>query len=114
MPKKITYNAAAVAETLHDAKSYGFSVRETAPFDWSTFKRKRDDHIKRLNAIFARNLENDKVDYLHGRGRLGDGGGRGVGDAGRGQRRGGRDTRGDRVGTLHDHGRFCSCLGLRE
>lgn len=70
VPKKVTYNAAAIAETIHDAKAYGFSVQETAPFDWTTFKTKRDAYIKRLNGIYERNLNNDKVEYLHGWGRL--------------------------------------------
>lgn len=70
MPKKVTYNAAAIAETLHDAKAYGFSIQQTAPFDWTTFKTKRDAYVKRLNGIYERNLVNDKVEYLHGRGRL--------------------------------------------
>ncbi|PHH86071.1 hypothetical protein CDD83_10792 [Cordyceps sp. RAO-2017] len=70
VPKKITYNAAAIAETIHDAKAYGFSLKETAPFDWTTFKTKRDAYVKRLNGIYERNLGNDKVEYLHGWGRL--------------------------------------------
>ncbi|KAI4201608.1 MAG: hypothetical protein LQ346_002145 [Caloplaca aetnensis] len=67
VPKKITWNAAAIAETLHEATAYGFHVKETAPFDFKTFKHKRDDYIKRLNGIYERNLHNDKVEYLHGR-----------------------------------------------
>ncbi|QPH09793.1 GTP-binding protein gtr1 [Epichloe festucae Fl1] len=70
VPKKVTYNAAAIAETIHDAKAYGFSVQQTAPFDWTTFKTKRDAYIKRLNDIYEKNLGNDKVEYLHGWGRL--------------------------------------------
>ncbi|KAF7551072.1 hypothetical protein G7Z17_g5295 [Cylindrodendrum hubeiense] len=70
VPKKVTYNAAALAEAIHDSKAYGFSVQETAPFDWSTFKTKRDAYIKRLNGIYERNLNNDKVEYLHGWARL--------------------------------------------
>lgn len=70
VPKKVTYNAAALAEAIHDSKAYGFSVQETAPFDWSTFKTKRDAYIKRLNGIYERNLNNDKVDYVHGWARL--------------------------------------------
>ncbi|KAI5466982.1 hypothetical protein BGZ63DRAFT_398600 [Mariannaea sp. PMI_226] len=70
VPKKVTYNAAALAEAIHDSKSYGFSVEHTAPFDWSTFKTKRDAYIKRLNGIYERNLNNDKVDYVHGWARL--------------------------------------------
>ncbi|KAH6613472.1 hypothetical protein F5144DRAFT_634055 [Chaetomium tenue] len=66
VPKKVTFNAAAIAETIHQSKSYGFNVQETAPFDWSTFKKKRDAYILRLNGIYERNLANDKVEYVHG------------------------------------------------
>ena len=67
MPKKVTWYAASIADTIHDAKHYGFHLQETAPFDWTTFKRKRDEYVKRLNDIYERNLGNDKVDYIHGR-----------------------------------------------
>lgn len=67
VPKKITFNAAAIAETIHESKAYGFSVETTAPFDWPSFKKKRDAYIKRLNGIYEKNLGNDKVEYIHGR-----------------------------------------------
>lgn len=70
VPKKVTFNAAAIAEAIHDAKAYGFSVEQTAPFDWATFKHKRDAYIQRLNGIYARNLNNDKVESIHGWGRF--------------------------------------------
>ncbi|UNI19973.1 Glutathione-disulfide reductase [Purpureocillium takamizusanense] len=70
VPKKVTFNAAAIAEAIHDSKAYGFSVQQTAPFDWTTFKHKRDAYVKRLNGIYERNLNNDKVEYLHGWGKL--------------------------------------------
>jgi len=70
VPKKVTWNAAAIAETLHEAKAYGFSVKETAPFDWTTFKHKRDAYVKRLNGIYAKNLDKDNVEWLHGRAHL--------------------------------------------
>ena len=66
VPKKVTFNAAAIAEALHDAKAYGFSVEQTKPFDWTVFKHKRDAYIQRLNGIYARNLNNDKVENVHG------------------------------------------------
>ncbi|KAF9771631.1 GTP-binding protein gtr1, partial [Fusarium sp. DS 682] len=52
---------------MRDAKSYGFSVEQSAPFDWGTFKKKRDAIIKNLNDIHERNLKNDGVEYIHGR-----------------------------------------------
>ncbi len=70
MPKKITFNAAAIAESIHEAKAYGFSVEQTKPFNWPYFKNKRDAYIKRLNGIYERNLGNDKVEYIHGRAHL--------------------------------------------
>ncbi|MCJ1438430.1 Glutathione reductase [Xylographa pallens] len=70
VPKKVTWNAAAIAETIHAAKSYGFSVETTAPFDWKTFKHKRDAYVKRLNGIYEKNLDKDHVDYIHGRAHL--------------------------------------------
>lgn len=70
VPKKVTFNAAALNEAIHDAKAYGFSVEQTKPFDWPTFKEKRDAYIKRLNGIYERNLKNDKVEYVHGWARL--------------------------------------------
>jgi len=70
VPKKVTFNAAAMAEAIHDSKAYGFTVEQTAPFDWPTFKKKRDAYIKRLNGIYEKNLNNDKVEYIHGRAHL--------------------------------------------
>ncbi|TID15608.1 Glutathione reductase [Venturia nashicola] len=67
VPKKVIWNAASIAETIHEAKAYGFSVKETAPFDWPSFKKKRDAYVKRLNGIYEKNLANDKVEYIHGR-----------------------------------------------
>jgi len=66
VPKKVTWYAASLRETFHDAKAYGFNFKEAAPFDWTTFKHKRDAYVKRLNGIYERNLHNDKVEYIHG------------------------------------------------
>ncbi|EGU72276.1 glutathione reductase [Fusarium oxysporum f. sp. conglutinans race 2 54008] len=67
IPKKITWNAANLAQNMRDAESYGFSVEQRAPFDWASFKKKRDAIIKNLNDIHERNLKNDSVEYIHGR-----------------------------------------------
>ncbi|KAK3671895.1 Glutathione reductase [Recurvomyces mirabilis] len=66
VPKKITWNAANIAEHMKDARAYQFSFEETAPFNWGAFKRKRDAYVKRLNGIYEKNLKSDKVEYLHG------------------------------------------------
>ncbi|KAI9829217.1 MAG: Glutathione reductase [Phylliscum demangeonii] len=70
VPKKVTWNAAAVAETLKEAGAYGFAVEGHVPFDWPLFKGKRDVYVARLNAIYARNLAADKIEYVHGRAHL--------------------------------------------
>ena len=66
VPKKITWEAANLAEKMRDAKAYGFSFDETAAFNWEGFVAKRDAYVKRLNGIYEKNLKNDKVEYFHG------------------------------------------------
>ncbi|KAF4313130.1 hypothetical protein GTA08_BOTSDO00822 [Botryosphaeria dothidea] len=65
VPKKVTWNAAALAESFKEAKAYGFEY-ENLSFDWNLMKTKRDAYVKRLNGIYERNLSNDKVEYIHG------------------------------------------------
>ncbi|CAO3703461.1 unnamed protein product [Rhizopus stolonifer] len=65
VPKKVMWNAASIAESLRDAKQYGFGEHE-AKFNWKFFKEKRDAYIKRLNGIYERNLGNDKVEHIEG------------------------------------------------
>jgi glutathione reductase (NADPH) len=67
VPKKIVWHAASIAQTIHHAKRYGFSVQETAPFNWYEFKQKRDAYIERLHGIYQRNFANDKTETVHGR-----------------------------------------------
>ncbi len=73
VPKKVTFNAAFLAEALHDARSYGFrAVVEPAEgafafdFDWKSFKAKRDAYVARLNGIYERNLGLDQVERIEG------------------------------------------------
>jgi glutathione reductase (NADPH) len=67
VPKKVTWNAAAIAETFKDAKAYGFQVKEQPEFDWPYFKNKRDAYVKRLNGIYERNLDKDEIKHIRGR-----------------------------------------------
>jgi glutathione reductase (NADPH) len=66
VPKKITWNAASIADKVKDSRHYGFDFKEGAPFDWKTFTTKRAAFVKKLNGIYENNLKNDKVEYLHG------------------------------------------------
>jgi len=67
VPKKVTWNAAAIAETFKDAKAYGFKVGGVPEFDWPYFKKKRDDYVKRLNGIYENNLNKDEIEHFRGR-----------------------------------------------
>lgn len=69
VPKKVMWNTASIAEAIHHAKGYGFSVKQTG-FDWSTIKTKRDDYVRRLNGIYDNNLQKEKVEHFHGHARF--------------------------------------------
>lgn len=66
VPKKITWHAAGIRQTLQDAWNYGFAFQETSPFNWQGFVKKRAGLVQRLNNIHEDHLTDDKVEYLHG------------------------------------------------
>ncbi|CAB9497253.1 Glutathione reductase, chloroplastic (Fragment) [Seminavis robusta] len=72
VPKKVMWNAASIAETLHDMKHYGFSTSSNndVSFDWTFIKENRDKYIARLNSIYERNIENSGVAKLIGQASL--------------------------------------------
>jgi glutathione reductase (NADPH) len=71
VPKKVMWNAASIAETLHTMHHYGFSDSQSSTtFDWGALKASRDKYVERLNGIYARNLESSAVTTLVGRARL--------------------------------------------
>jgi glutathione reductase (NADPH) len=55
-----------VAEALHEAKQYGFDLKENPSFNWNYLKQKRDAYVARLNGIYATNLKKEKVDVIEG------------------------------------------------
>jgi glutathione reductase (NADPH) len=69
VPKKVMWNASHIAEMLHDAPEYGFSVQVDG-LDWAALRKSRDAYVARLNAIYERNLANSKVDLVRGYARL--------------------------------------------
>ena len=69
VPKKVMWNAAGVALSLHDANDYGFEVKAGAA-DWTELKRKRDAYVLRLNGIYERNLAAKGVAYVRGAARF--------------------------------------------
>ena len=67
IPKKITWQAASIRDTLKSARQYGFGIGEQQlSFDWTEFCNKRTAVIKRLNAAHETNLVVDGVEYLSG------------------------------------------------
>ena len=69
VPKKVMWTTSRIAETLHDAADYGFSVKNEG-FDWAIIKKPRDAYIARLNDIYAVNLENSDVAHIEGAARF--------------------------------------------
>ena len=69
VPKKVMWNAAQVAETLHLAPDYGFGV-ENGGFQWEKIKSSRDAYVQRLNGIYARNLDGSRVTVVRGTARF--------------------------------------------
>lgn len=65
VPKKVMWTTSRIAEVLHDAPDYGFSI-DNRGFDWSKIKTARDAYIARLNGIYQANLENADVTYISG------------------------------------------------
>ncbi|NHA15740.1 glutathione-disulfide reductase [Thioalkalivibrio sp. XN279] len=69
VPKKVMWYAAETAATLEAAAGYGFQVAVEA-HDWAGLKARRDAYIRRLNGIYAGNLEKKGITLLHGRAAL--------------------------------------------
>jgi glutathione reductase (NADPH) len=72
VPKKVMWNAESLAHALHDARDYGFSVPADLAHDWAGLKLRRDAYVKRLNDIYARNLDNRRIPHIEGTARLTD------------------------------------------
>lgn len=71
VPKKVMFYAANLAEGIRDAAGYGFSVTQDG-HDWAALKQARDAYIRRLNGIYATNLERRGIVHLRASGRFAD------------------------------------------
>jgi len=69
VPKKLMYYAASHAEGMRDAAGYGFDVAVNG-HDWGALKRARDAYVRRLNDIYAGNLERRGITHLSEAGRF--------------------------------------------
>mmetsp|Transcript_26010 Transcript_26010/g.71638 ORF Transcript_26010/g.71638 Transcript_26010/m.71638 type:complete len:581 (+) Transcript_26010:146-1888(+) len=68
VPKKVMWNAARIAETVHDMSHYGFSGLDDISFDWRVLKEARDMYIQRLNRIYDINIKNSGIAQISGHG----------------------------------------------
>lgn len=62
----MTWNFASMAEALRDSKHYGFKTPENIPFDFSSFKHKRDTQIEGLNRAYERNWSREGIELVRG------------------------------------------------
>ena len=72
VPKKIMWNGAELGSALHDAREYGFHIDELG-HNWRSLKHKRDAYVRRLNDIYAANLEKRRVELVRERAAFVDG-----------------------------------------
>jgi glutathione reductase (NADPH) len=69
VPKKVMWYTAHYAHQLHHARDYGYDVAVKG-HDWNAIKTRRDAYVKRLNDIYANNLDKRGVTYLQGHARF--------------------------------------------
>ncbi|MES1947557.1 glutathione-disulfide reductase [Salinisphaera sp. C84B14] len=65
VPKKVMWHAAEFAQHAGDAAHYGFAT-SVPEHDWAKLVDNRETYIKRLNGIYARNLDKDEVEFIAG------------------------------------------------
>ncbi|CDZ76534.1 Glutathione reductase [Legionella massiliensis] len=67
VPKKIMFNASAVADTLRKAPDFGFNPVDVK-LNWKNLVNKRNAFIEKLRENYANRLDQNKISYLHGKG----------------------------------------------
>jgi glutathione reductase (NADPH) len=65
VPKKVMFNAAAIAEAMKDAASYGFDLTQHG-FDWERFRARRSAYVDRLSGVHADLLDRSGIYTLQG------------------------------------------------
>ena len=69
VPKKVMWYTAQHAHYFEHAADYGFDA-VVRGHDWSALKIRRDAYVKRLNGIYASNLDKRGIDHVAGSGKL--------------------------------------------
>ena len=65
VPKKVMWYTAQHAHHFEHAADYGFDIKVNG-HDWPALKARRDAYIKRLNGIYANNLDKRGVTFITG------------------------------------------------
>ncbi|MCH9694978.1 MAG: glutathione-disulfide reductase [Gammaproteobacteria bacterium] len=73
VPKKVMWYAAHHAHQMHHARDYGFELRVDG-HNWNALKVRRDAYVKRLNGIYASNLDKRDITVIEGAARFIDAG----------------------------------------
>ena len=70
VPKKFMFMASqareAVVGPVATAAGYGLEMQGVAPFDWAGFKKRRDEHLKKLNGFYLQNWAQAGVEVVTG------------------------------------------------
>lgn len=66
VPKKLLVYASRFSGEFHDARGFGWHVGETR-FDWPALIASKDNEIARLEGLYAKGLENAKVEIFKAR-----------------------------------------------
>ena len=69
VPKKVMWYAAGVAETLHDAAGYGFTL-DGWRFDWATLKAAREKLIEGITGFYGNWMADNHIDHIQGHARF--------------------------------------------
>lgn len=69
VPKKVMWYGAGLAQSVKDAKGYGFDVTQNG-FDWTKLVTRREDYIRGINKWYHTYLSDPKVDTFSGHARL--------------------------------------------
>lgn len=65
VPKKVMWHAAEFAGQAAEAHGYGFDISDLK-HDWAALCANRETFIRRLNGIYAHNLDKDRVAHIEG------------------------------------------------
>lgn len=70
VPKKVMWHAAQLQHGFEDAADYGFNLAELPTLGWAKLVERREAYLRRLNGIYASNLDKDGVTRIEGHGRF--------------------------------------------